>query len=189
MRRSIFKAGAWTVLGLAIAFAVVSANSGTRRAVTTAAPAAKSTVATAASSHDDCSSTSTCCARETKVTKAAVAAAPKQASKPAARPTGVAGLVTAIDPETGQLGMPSAQQMAELEAQITPSDDLNRSDAGLELVRHPDGSLSVNLQGRFQEFSTVQILPNGKKAFGCTSDPRNLTQPTPTSAPSGLEEK
>jgi hypothetical protein len=48
MRRPIFKAGVWTVVGLAIAFAVVSANSNHRRAVTTASPAAKATVATAA---------------------------------------------------------------------------------------------------------------------------------------------
>src|SRR4029079_8597989 len=78
MRRSIFKAGVWTALGLATAFAVVSANSNTRHAATTAAPAAKATVATAATPAVDCTSSDVCCAHETK---AVVATAPRATKK------------------------------------------------------------------------------------------------------------
>ena len=187
MRRSIFKAGAVTVLGLAIAFAIVSANSDARHAATTAAKA-DDAVATVPVSTDECTSSDVCCAEVTKATKTVVAAAPKHAKKAEARP-GVGGLVVAIDPETGELGMPNAQQMNELEGQIIPVDDLNHSDAGLQLRRHADGSISVDLQGRFQEFSTVQILPNGQKAFGCTNDPKLLNDLHTHDAPSGLEEK
>jgi hypothetical protein len=192
MRRSVLQAGAWTALGLAAAFAVVSANSSHRRAATTAAPAAKATVASASS--EKCSTNNVCCARDAKVAKAAFAATtpravkPKAIAKTPARPVGVNGMVIAIDPETGELTAPTPEQMAGLQ-QVLPGDDLNNSDVGLTPVRHADGSVSVDLQGRFQEFATIRITPTGQKVFGCTTDPKSLTNPTTPPAPSGLEEK
>ena len=186
MRRSIFKAGVWTALGLAIAFAVVSANSNTRRAVT-AAPAAKATVATAASTADDCTSSDVCCARESKVSKAVVATAPRATKKAVVAPTVPSfssGAVIAIDPESGELGMPSAQQMAQI---LAPS-ELNNSDVGLTDVHLQSGAVVRDLQGRFQETSTVTIGPNGQFVFGCSTHPGAVTSPT-QAAPSALEEK
>jgi hypothetical protein len=182
MRRSIFKAGVWTALGLAIAFAVVSANSNTRHAATTAAKAAKATVATAAS-HDECTSSDLCCAKATKVEKAAVAVAPKKAVKHAAPANtmvpGSAGMVVAIDPETGQLGAPNAQQAAELQAHIMPADE-----GVATTTRMPDGSIRLNLNGTAVEYATVRIDANGKKSFGCTTD-----KPVPPAQTPTLEEK
>ena len=193
MRRSIFKAGVWTALGLAIAFAVVSANSNTRRAVTTAAPAAKATVATANATADDCTPSDVCCARESKVSQAVVAAAPRKATKKSVAPTVPAytsGAVIAIDAETGELGMPSAQQMSELLG--TPSvipGDLNNSDVGLVDVRHANGAVIRDLQGRFQETSTVTIGPNGAFVFGCGTHNHGIDISPTQAAPSALEEK
>jgi hypothetical protein len=193
MRRSIFKAGVWTALGLAIAFAVVSANSNTRRAVTTAAPAAKATVANANATADDCTSSDVCCARESKVSQAVVAAAPRKATKmPAAQSTPAfsSGAVIAIDPETGELGMPSAQQMSELLG--TPSvipGDLNNSDVGLVDVQLQKGGVIRDLQGRFQETSTVTIAPDGKMVFGCGTHNHGLDISPTQAAPSAVEEK
>jgi hypothetical protein len=184
MRRSIFKAGVWTALGLAIAFAVVSANSNTRRAVT-AAPAARATVATAAS-HDECVSSDVCCARKVNTATVAVAPRAKKATTKLGLAPGVAGMVVAIDPETGQLGMPSASQVEELQSQIVPSDDINRSTEGLQEVHHADGSVSIDVKGRFQEFATVRVLPNGTKVFGCADGPKAASS---IPAASGLEEK
>ena len=182
MRRSIFKAGVWTALGLAIAFAVVSANSNTRHAATTAAKAAPATVATAAS-HDECTSSDVCCARETK---AAVAVAPKKAVKkatPANTMTpGSAGMVVAIDPETGELTAPSAEQAAELQAQIVQPEE-----GVATTTQMPDGSTRLNLNGTSIDYATIHIDASGKRVFGCTQNPNAANLPAPAAAK--LEEK
>ena len=183
MRRPIFKAGVWTVVGLAIAFAVVSANSGHRRAVTTAASAAQATVATAAS-HDDCTASDVCCPRESKA--AVVAAAPRKhartvaaASKKAA-PAGTAGAVIAIDPETGELGMPNSTQMQDLNLDSAPAQMVP-----MKVVDLPGGGIAVENNGQYVDFAAVHVSPSGKKVFGCADNPL----PAPQPAPHALEEK
>jgi hypothetical protein len=188
MRRFILQAGAWTALGLVAAFAVVSANSSHRRAVT-AAPAAKATVA--AASVDNCTSSDACCPTKASVAPATVAARKATPTKVAARvsrPAGVGGLVIALDPATGELGMPSAEQMAELEAvqdRTIPVDETDHA-GPVTTVRNADGSVTAHLNGGYQEFATVHKAPNGKLSFGCADAP---TLPTTQPAPSALEEK
>jgi hypothetical protein len=189
MRRFILQAGAWTALGLVAAFAVVSANSSHRRPVT-AAPSAKATVAAATT----CTSSDACCAHKASVAPAAVAAVKHTSKRKAATKTaqavGVNGMVVAIDPTTGELSMPTPEQMAELQgtALTTPSDDLNRSDVGLTEVHHANGATTMDLQGRFQEFATVHKGPNGKLVLGC-ADAKALNTPTTQPASGALEEK
>lgn len=87
-----------------------------------------------------------------------------------ARPA-MAGMVIGIDPETGKLGMPTREQLknlSDLEQQR-----LDHSPADLVEVHHPDGSVSVDLQGRFQEFATVRIGPDGKRIFQCVDGREN----------------
>ena len=177
--RSIFKAGVWTALGLAIAFAVVSANSSHRRTVTVA-PAAKATVAAVPA---DVSTSP-----KAGVAPAIVAVRKVAPSNPAATPRpGVAGLVVAIDPATGDLGMPSAEQLAELEAaqRMVPVDETDHA-GPVTTVRNANGSVTVNLNGGYQEFATIHKGPNGKLTFGCADSP---TLSTPQPAPSAPEEK
>ena len=176
-RSRILGAGVWTAVGLTAALAVVGAASNRHCATTTKAAA---TVAQAPA----------CCAQDVKAAPAVAALAPK-AAKPAVRTSaGVNGLVVALDPESGRLGMPSATQMEQLEAaqQQLPGDDLNHSDAGLTLKHYADGSMSVDLQGRFQEFATVRIAPNGKRIIGC-ADRAALDTPITLPASGALEEK
>jgi hypothetical protein len=185
-RSRILGAGVWTVVGLAAAFAVVGATSSRHCATATKATAAKATVATAAS-HDCCASDKEC-ANDAKV--ATVTPAPKAVkpvAKPAAKPLAgnnstTNGMVIAIDPESGTLGMPSATQMQQLRAQMS-LDETSRTGA-VETVM-PDGSLRLDLNGSFADYATIQIAPNGQKIFGCTTNPHALEQPAPTT----LEEK
>jgi hypothetical protein len=178
MRRSILQAGAWTALGLAAAFAVVSANSSHRRTVTTAAPAARATV-TATSEPAKAVVAPATLAVKQSAPKAKVAA---QAETPAFG----SGAVIAIDAETGELGMPSPEQLVELQglSHVVPS-DLNTSDVGLVDVHHPNGMTTRDLQGRFQEVATISKAADGTFVIGCGQHGNH----TPTVAPSALEEK
>jgi len=88
----------------------------------------------------------------------------------AGRPA-VGGMLIGIDPETGKLGMPTREQWNELSD--LEQQRLDHSSAGLVEVHHPDGSVSVDLQGRFQEFATVRIGPDGKLVFQCVDGAEN----------------
>lgn len=88
-----------------------------------------------------------------------------------------AGMVVGIDPETGKMGPPTAEQRAELD-QIAASQNalLSRSTAGLTEEHRADGTVHVNLQGRFQEYATVRIGPDGTKTFGCVEDTTGISK-------------
>ena len=88
-----------------------------------------------------------------------------------------AGMVVGIDPETGKIGPPTAEQRAELD-QIAASQNalLSRSAVGLTEEHRADGTVHVNLQGRFQEYATVRVGPDGKKTFGCVDDTSGISK-------------
>ena len=129
-----------------------------------------------------------------------VPAAHRAAGAPAARHSGqapaplrpgMAGMVVGIDPETGELGMPTPEQLRALSD--SPQYEVDHSGAGLLEVHHPDGSVSVDLQGRFQEYATVRIGPDGKRIFRCVdgeeSAKRAVESSTPAPAAPALEER
>ena len=67
---------------------------------------------------------------------------------------------------------------------------LSRSLDGLLQVRHPDGSVSVDLRGRFQEFAVVRIGADGKPVLRCVEDPISLRRAlSPAPAVPALEER
>lgn len=107
-------------------------------------------------------------------------AAPAQVAQ--AGPTtvaGSAGMRIFRDPETGENGMPTESASA-LEG------DSNSEDmTGLVQVTLPDGSVMIDLQGRFEESMVVQIDANGQRVQTCTRDPKKVfaTAPTPAQAP------
>lgn len=106
------------------------------------------------------------------------------AAKAQAPSAGMAGMVVAIDPESGELGMPSAEQLAELH--LTESDQVSRDQGGV-VVRNADGSLTLDLQGRGQDYAVVRRTADGKLVVGCTDHPEDADHLHLT--PAGLEEK
>jgi hypothetical protein len=103
-------------------------------------------------------------------------------------PVASAGLRVARDPETGELGTPTPEQLKELG--VAPA-ALDHSAEGLEEVHHPDGSVSIDLQGRFMEYSVARVGPDGKPHLDCVhgakAAERALSDTTRTA--SGPEEK
>jgi hypothetical protein len=79
---------------------------------------------------------------------------------------GSAGMITGLDPGTGRPGKPTASQRA---AMRMP--DLDRSSEGLRESRRPDGTRVIELEGRFQEYAIVRILPDGRREQSCVQGP------------------
>ena len=118
-----------------------------------------------------------------------VAAAPvARKARPATRPTSFApaeaGMMIAIDPETGETGMPSAEQLAEMK--VNEADAVSRDFAGTPTY-YPNGMISVDLNGRMQDYAVVRPGKDGKPVVGCVQHPGDLEHLHLT--PAGLEEE
>ncbi len=99
-------------------------------------------------------------------------AVPAPATKEA--PARAAGMVVGIHPETGRPGMPTPEQREEIRnaaGAALQSSALDRSGEGLQVVHRPDGSRSIDLQGRFHEYAVIRIRPNGAKEQTCVQGP------------------
>lgn len=75
-----------------------------------------------------------------------------------------------LDPQTGQvrpLTQEEAQRLAEGIKQL-----VNQSTDGLQTVRHADGSVSVDLQGRFQNLAVVKRNDDGTLTQSCVDSPK-----------------
>ncbi len=87
---------------------------------------------------------------------------------------GPSGLTIVRDAETGKLRAPTAEEWRSMASTFDP---LNRSDAGLVERHHPDGRVSVVLQGRFQSMTVVRREPTtGKIDPVCTHDAETAGQ-------------
>ncbi len=71
-----------------------------------------------------------------------------------------------INPRTGKLGGPP-QGMEPPGLSIALHNKLSRSAAGLKKRRLSNGTLLVNLQGRFQNMSVVTLTPDQEKHINC----------------------
>jgi len=113
----------------------------------------------------------------------AAAAPPEQAAAqaPAQAPVAAAGLVAFIDPATGGLtSTPTEEQRAALRAALAAL--VNESDAGLYEVVLPDGTVVMDLQGRFQEAVVVQVAPDGTRNLACVGSVATAAQ-SPVAVP------
>jgi hypothetical protein len=72
-----------------------------------------------------------------------------------------------LDPETGRLAVGAMPAAGEFELDAELQNALRYDDEGLQSVKHADGSVSINLQGRYQSVSVVTLDENGKFSF-CT---------------------
>lgn len=98
------------------------------------------------------------------------------------------GMVVAIEPETGRLVLPDAEAMLALTQQERTG--LLWTSVGLTEVRFPDGTVMIDLQGRFMEFAVAQIGPDGHLQFRCLDGSTALpAPPTPLAPAPALEER
>jgi len=105
----------------------------------------------------------------------------------APQPPGAAGMVVGIDPETGELGMPTPEQLQKISD--SQQSQVDHSSAGLVEVHRPDGSVSIDLQGRFQEYATVRIGPDGNLIYQCVDGEENARRAVAAPAPPAPEER
>jgi hypothetical protein len=113
---------------------------------------------------------------------ASQAASPAHAASVApATVAGAAGMKIYKDAE-GEIGPPDAGTVA------TGDDGTSQDMTGLQKVTLPDGSIMVDLQGRFQEAMVVQIDANGKRVMTCTRDVKETLSHPPVS-PAQREER
>src|SRR4029450_2988184 len=106
-------------------------------------------------------------AKQSTAAEASVAAAHKPAGSFVT--VKVAGRDVQVDPQTGQikpLSSQEAQQMAEGLKKM-----LNRSTDGLEPVKEADGSISLDLQGRFKNVAVARVNQDGSIEQSCVDTP------------------
>jgi len=105
-----------------------------------------------------------------------------------ATPVAAAGLIIYIDPETGRpTSTPTEAQRAAMQSALTEL--LNYSDEGLVEVVMPDGSVVMDLQGRFQSTLIVQVAPDGTQHFkqvGAVPDTIDAPPVSPAPAPQAV---
>jgi hypothetical protein len=100
---------------------------------------------------------------------ALVAAASAQtASKSTPAHSVVAGQTVAIDKATGKLRQPTPEEAKVLAAGIAKL--TSRSTDGLVVKHHPNGSKSIDLQGRFQSVSVAKVDANGNVDETCVTN-------------------
>ena len=75
-----------------------------------------------------------------------------------------------VDSQTGEIQPLTPQEAAKLAEGLKPM--LNKSTDGLVQVQHPDGSVSVDLQGRFQNVAVVRVNKDGTVSESCVDNPK-----------------
>lgn len=95
------------------------------------------------------------------------------AATPASAP-GTAAMRAYLNPETGKIdvGVAHAPQAAAQAFDPATQNALRRDATGLVEVHHPNGAVTVNLQGRYQSVAVLRLSRDGKKVV-CTDDPKD----------------
>ena len=75
-----------------------------------------------------------------------------------------------VDGQTGEIQPLTKEEAAKLAAGLKPM--LNKSTDGLVEVQHPDGSVSMDLQGRFQNVAVVRVNKDGTVSQSCVDNPK-----------------
>ena len=81
------------------------------------------------------------------------------------------GTPAPIDPQTGQVRPLTPEEAQRLAAWIREL--VNQSTDGLQSVRHADGSVSIDLQGRFQNIAVAKLDEDGKLIQSCIDNPES----------------
>lgn len=76
-----------------------------------------------------------------------------------------------VDAQTGQIRPLTKEEAQELAQGIKQL--VNQSTDGLKSVRHPDGSVSMDLQGRFQNIAVAKRNADGRVSESCVDNPES----------------
>lgn len=103
---------------------------------------------------------------------------------------GSAALKAYLNPETGEIEV-RASTSADVSIDPETQNALRRDDDGLVKIRHADGSVSMDLQGRYQSVSVVRVNADGTTTITCTDDAKAAEQALngPVAAPTAPEVK
>ena len=82
----------------------------------------------------------------------------------------VAGQDVFVDSQTGQIRPLTAQEAQQLAQGLKGM--LNRSTEGLVEEQHADGSVSMDLQGRFQNVTVARVNEDGTTTQACIDNPK-----------------
>jgi hypothetical protein len=82
----------------------------------------------------------------------------------------VAGQDVQVDPQTGKMKELTPEEVQKMAAGLKKM--INQSTEGLVQVQHPDGSVSVDLEGRFQNVAVARINKDGSVTEGCVDNPK-----------------
>ncbi|HKE57174.1 MAG TPA: hypothetical protein VKB46_10745 [Pyrinomonadaceae bacterium] len=81
----------------------------------------------------------------------------------------VAGRDVQVDSQTGQIRQLTPEEAKQLADGLKGM--LNKSTDGLVQEQHPDGTVSMDLQGRFQNVTVAKINPDGTVTQSCVDSP------------------
>lgn len=113
--------------------------------------------------------------RQRAMNNAANAAGQAERSLPVAKKSvfvtvKVAGQDVQVDGQTGKIGPLTPEEAKKLAASLT--DVVNQSTEGLAQVQHEDGSVSMDLQGRFQNVTVARVNKDGSVTQSCVDNPQ-----------------
>jgi hypothetical protein len=81
----------------------------------------------------------------------------------------VAGQDVQVDGQTGQIKPLTPEEAQKLAAGL--GEMINQSTEGLEQVQHEDGSVSMDLEGRFQNVTVARVNTDGSLSTSCVDNP------------------
>ena len=76
-----------------------------------------------------------------------------------------------LDPQTGQVRPLTQEEAQRLGAELKQL--VNQSTDGLQSVRHADGSVSMDLQGRFQNIAVAKLDEDSNLVQSCVDNPES----------------
>ena len=76
-----------------------------------------------------------------------------------------------LNPQTGQVRPLTQEEAQRLGAELKQL--VNQSTDGLQSVRHADGSVTMDLQGRFQNIAVAKLDEDGKLVQSCIDNPES----------------
>jgi hypothetical protein len=82
----------------------------------------------------------------------------------------VAGQDVQVDSQTGQVKELTPEEVKKLAAGL--KQEINQSTDGLVQVKHPDGSVTMDLDGHFQNVTVARINDDGSLSESCVDNPQ-----------------